>query len=285
MSESVRFIHQREEWDCGVAALAMAAGLTYDDTLKAVPAAVIEYAKINRGISTAHIPAILGGLGIATRCRFVKEGSAWWDDGLLGLRLCDVSGHFIIVRPDGLVNDPARGEGLPIADYPQAFQVWEIHPRPAPPSDEVVARVDQRDDGCWPACIATITGLSLDVLPHPTTEELTREAWSDYHNRLLMTLHGLGWTLLDLGQRIPLGLAIASGIGPRDLGHSVIVKDGELWHDPHPSRQGLETCHGYEIVVPVCRAWTARDEEGRATDWRWVRAVRAAEREAAKEKP
>ena len=182
---------------------------------------------------------------------------------------------------DWVLRDPTTGDTWPIKPdiFAATYESAETVP-PAPPSDEAVARVDQRDDGCWPACIATITGLSLDVLPHPSTEELTREAWSDYHNRLLMTLHGLGWTLLDLGQRIPLGLAIASGIGPRDLGHSVVVKDGELWHDPHPSRQGLETCHGYEIVVPVCRAWTARDEEGRATDWRWVRAVRAAEREA-----
>lgn len=118
-------------------------------------------------------------------------------------------------------------------------------------------KIDQNQDGCWPACIAMLTGIPLDELPHPMPEELRREEWSHFHNRVLSAMHGRGWTIAALGSRVPTGYAIASGIGPRDRNHAVVVLDGKLYHDPHPSRAGLETVHEYEIVIRIVGGrWT-----------------------------
>lgn len=39
----------------------------------------------------------------------------------------------------------------------------------------------------------------------------------------------------------------AWGMSPRGVMHQVIYKDGQLFHDPHPSRAGIEV-KGYEVI-------------------------------------
>ncbi len=115
-TESVAFVPQRDDWDCGVASLAMAAGVSYEDALAVVP-------ESQRGelLHTIHFTQWLGALGCAVRK--VYEGTT----ALRGIRLIAHRGHFVVARPDGLVNDPARGAGLPLANYDNPFDVWEVH--------------------------------------------------------------------------------------------------------------------------------------------------------------
>ena len=42
----------------------------------------------------------------------------------------------------------------------------------------------------------------------------------------------------------------ATGPSARGCLHYVIYKDGKLFHDPHPSKLGLEEIHSYTILVP-----------------------------------
>lgn len=120
-----RVIFQRDSWDCGVASLAMVAGITYEAALAVIGPEHVEHARRNNGLPNVWMPNYLGQLGIATRTVFCRSGN-WWEDGLSGLRIASVCGHFIVVLPDDRVLDPARGERH-VADYERAFHVWEIH--------------------------------------------------------------------------------------------------------------------------------------------------------------
>lgn len=145
-------VRQRETWDCGVACLAMVTGRTYEDVLSALPHSIIEYAEANDGIPTLNMAALLGGFGLATRTVFAKL-DRWWEDGLAGLRLADVKGHYVVVLPDNRVLDPAQGE-TDVTFYPQAFHVWEIH-RPeairAQALRDCRKRIESVTLGCAPA--------------------------------------------------------------------------------------------------------------------------------------
>ena len=44
---------------------------------------------------------------------------------------------------------------------------------------------------------------------------------------------------------------IMSGPGKRGCGHCVIGKGGEIFHDPHPSREGLLEIERYGFLLPV----------------------------------
>lgn len=130
--EGVAYVPQRESWDCGVASLAMAAGVNYEAALAVVP-------QSQRGdlLHTVHFTQWLGALGCAVRKTYAEQ------DDLRGIRLLCHQGHFVVMRPDGMVNDPARGEGLPRYFYRNPFDVWEVHrpaslSRPAVPSEAMV---------------------------------------------------------------------------------------------------------------------------------------------------
>lgn len=113
----------------------------------------------------------------------------------------------------------------------------------APPEP---VKVDQRPFGCWAACIATLTGIDLDELPHPPVD-VAFEVWSasvENRNRFRQQMHDAllrhGWFEGSIGtQAIPAGFALAGGMSPRGLAHWVVVRDGQLWHDPHESGAGL----------------------------------------------
>lgn len=130
----VVFVPQRESWDCGVACLAMVAGISYEAALDAIGETGRTYGPNNKGLPSRWMPNYLGALGLAVRHGFGKLGPEWWRDGLTGLRLLNVSGHYVVALPDNRVLDPAQGE-TDVTYYPQAFDVWEVHRLPlcAPP--------------------------------------------------------------------------------------------------------------------------------------------------------
>lgn len=117
--------------------------------------------------------------------------------------------------------------------------------------------VDQRPNGCTLACIATLTGIPLDEFPHPPED--AGDDWfesAENRNAIQGPMHTVlekhGWFLCHLWKRVPVGFAIAGGTSPRGIPHSVVVKDGKLWHDPHPSRAGLVgEPEGYDILVKL----------------------------------
>jgi hypothetical protein len=115
-------------------------------------------------------------------------------------------------------------------------------------------RYTQVPDGCWVACIAGLTDI-----PH---EEFTAlvpyhegrfdgSMGTEYRNAVNALLRSRGWRLESVGPDVPRGFAIGSGTSPRGLFHAVIVRDGALWHDPHPSREGLVALESCEVVIPI----------------------------------
>lgn len=115
-------------------------------------------------------------------------------------------------------------------------------------------RIDQIPGGCWPACLAGLSGIPHEALARhvPADFKVEKdEVWTAYHNAIVAELHTHGWTYVDCGTRIPRGFSIAVGRSLRGVDHAVIALDGQLWHDPHPSRAGLLSVTCYELVVPI----------------------------------
>ncbi len=111
--------------------------------------------------------------------------------------------------------------------------------------------VDDDTGNCYAACLSTITGIPFDALSIPP-DEWDKHTDSERYNRVTAILLEHGWWRCRLWKHAPIGLAIASGPSPRgDFDHSVVVLDGNFYHDPHPSRAFLETVNGYEIFVPL----------------------------------
>ena len=124
-------------------------------------------------------------------------------------------------------------------------------------------RFGHGEGNCYAAAIASILELDLEELR--AFERLYLGYWSgaihghhDFEKRgaYLRELRRLGVTAVTLscatGDRIvPKGYSIADGPSPRGIDHSCVALDGELVHDPHPSRGGLVEVKFYEVLVPV----------------------------------
>lgn len=125
----------------------------------------------------------------------------------------------MIPHTQQIVGDPARGDG---------------HNAEGRPGD------------CWKTCVAALLDAPLDDVPHFLEED---DWWLSTQQFVRSRVGGNAvlarWT--DAGKvpsedlRVP-GFLIASGDSPRgNFQHAVIANlDGEVIHDPHPSRAGLK---------------------------------------------
>jgi hypothetical protein len=105
---------------------------------------------------------------------------------------------------------------------------------------------------CLMACVASLTGVPLDALDDLYTAE---QRTPDRHWWAVFTdaLNAHGWHAAYVRQDgiVPAGYAIGSGVSPRDLRHAVVVKDGKLAHDPHPSGEGVREVEAYYVLMPI----------------------------------
>lgn len=86
---------------------------------------------------------------------------------------------------------------------------------------------------CLQACVATILNEPIELVPH---FYLFGAAWLRALD-LFMNL----WSLTVERDSDASGLTIAVGMSPRGVKHCVLCVNGEMVHDPHPSRAGLES--------------------------------------------
>lgn len=113
-------------------------------------------------------------------------------------------------------------------------------------------RLTQVPNGCWVACIAGLTRIPHDQLAALIPDVVDYDAkQSDYHNAVNSLMRRSGWRLAYIGPDSPRHFGVGTGTGPRGLLHSVIVFDGEVWHDPHPSRAGIEKLESFEVCIPI----------------------------------
>lgn len=89
---------------------------------------------------------------------------------------------------------------------------------------------------CFSACVASILEVGTDEVPFFMVDA----AWKD----LFLDWCGERRLVVDFSSGFPAPLGefyIANGISPRGdtRGHSVVMRDGHVVHDPHPDRTGL----------------------------------------------
>lgn len=99
---------------------------------------------------------------------------------------------------------------------------------------------------CLQACVASLLGVEIEEVPNFITfMGLNGNGW--WFSALSLFLHArdlrMRLTVNDGRNDPPIGYAIACGVairsGGRQGGHAVVVKNGQVVHDPHPSRWGL----------------------------------------------
>lgn len=131
------------------------------------------------------------------------------------------------------------------------------------------------------AAVASVIECELSALPDLFDEccvwDDALAVWADGKNHWWdVTQRGLkklGWYIFTLypATGVPAGYALAGGDSPRaetvdedgkNAGHIVVVKDGALTHDPHPSGDGL-LGEPTEYYVLVKLATQPIDEEAR----------------------
>jgi len=101
--------------------------------------------------------------------------------------------------------------------------------------------------------MASILEVGLADIPDVYCDEAR---WPDCVDQLLEWLdkHDLDFMYLDVKDfpkdfYWPKGYHILGGPGPRGFGHSVVGLNGEMVHDPHPSREGILSVEDYTILI------------------------------------
>lgn len=116
---------------------------------------------------------------------------------------------------------------------------------------------------CLMSCVASILEVPLESLPVLYAEiEGKGRAEADWWLVLLDALRQHGFTAIyypnDTTEHpaiAPRGYHIASGPTPnREFRHATVYLDGQLAHDPHPSRDGLARVERYYLIVPLAAA-------------------------------
>lgn len=103
---------------------------------------------------------------------------------------------------------------------------------------------------CLRACIATVLGYELDNVPH-FVQYVEHPAGSPslWWWALVGFCHVAGWEIIyepdAFIDSLPQGWALAEGLSPRGHQHVCVAWNGEVVHDPHPSRSGLTEITGW----------------------------------------
>lgn len=130
----------------------------------------------------------------------------------------------------------------------------------SPEQKLIEGRQDQTEFGpqgnCQSACLATLLGVPVSVIPNfaRIACEQDNDAAAQAQTNWLKD-HGWGIVTIIKWQALPWppkhGFYIAGGVSPRGIRHAVIYRDGILWHDPHPSREGIKSVDDVDILYPL----------------------------------
>ena len=99
---------------------------------------------------------------------------------------------------------------------------------------------------CTEAALASILGIGLGDV-----QSLQGLRGGDYWFALEDFVTSRGFQLHKIeGARVFDGLYLADGPSPRGCGHFVVMRDGKMAHDPHPSRAGLLSVENTWLLIP-----------------------------------
>jgi len=108
---------------------------------------------------------------------------------------------------------------------------------------------DPENGNCMAACVASILELPLPTMPNPHGDD---GAW--YHEWIaFLKPHNLQILIFQAGGEVrPWGYSILCGKSPRgDWNHCVVCYNGEMVHDPHPDRTGVESEIDWTVFVAL----------------------------------
>ena len=127
---------------------------------------------------------------------------------------------------------------------------------------------DEPPGNCYQACIASILGLELKLVPDIADCWLPgrpmKEIWERYFKRLLEWLSEFNLTTVEVSLQntepdwLPC-YEILTGESPRaNFKHSVVGWNGEIKHDPHPDNTGLvggpsDWTRTYFVAIVPCK--------------------------------
>ena len=108
-----------------------------------------------------------------------------------------------------------------------------------------------KSGNCAQAAVASILGVNLESVP-----DFKKEAGEDAYSFWTLFedfLFNQGfWTMRKDGPNyIPEGYYLACGPSSRDCGHMVVMRSGELAHDPHPSKEGIIEVEHIWMLIPM----------------------------------
>lgn len=107
--------------------------------------------------------------------------------------------------------------------------------KPGPDNPEMYKQ-EIGSNNCMQCAVAYLLRLPLDQVPHFAESGIAEECWDMFDDFFLAR-----------GEMIVMYPAnktsdteyLVSGKSPRGVGHMVVMKEGRLLFDPHPSNQGL----------------------------------------------
>jgi hypothetical protein len=107
---------------------------------------------------------------------------------------------------------------------------------------------------CFSACVASILEISIEEVPFfmgPGAWWPRFQEWLEKRD-----YYPLSWSVPEKDQKnmAPYGVHILSGKSPRDIqypeySHAVVACGSEIIHDPHPSRDGIESFDTFILIV------------------------------------
>ena len=115
------------------------------------------------------------------------------------------------------------------------------------PIDQTKLHSSNQNGNCLAASLASILELPLSNIPE--FENMGKEWWP----KMVRWLESIGFYLIRWDEEVVLpGYYLVMGVSPRfkNLNHQVIYKNGELVHDPHPSRAGVTKIKEISALVP-----------------------------------
>lgn len=103
---------------------------------------------------------------------------------------------------------------------------------------------------CWQTVIACILEKEIEEIPHFV--DIDDKGGKNWFHHTIEFLNNIGWDLYQYSEYPDYdGYVLVSGKSPRgNFHHVVIYKNGKLFHDPHPSGEGIETEEAWEVIFP-----------------------------------
>lgn len=124
--------------------------------------------------------------------------------------------------------------------------------------------IQTESDNCWQTCVAALLGIDPSLLPDQHAIHGERGHYGNELRAYLLKHHDLTLALVEAHAFPAVRPASAFHLitcetvrtsPENDVWHSVIGKDGELWHDPHPSQAGMTKALKWEFLVPFPDSW------------------------------